>query len=195
MLKEPTAGSSYSFEGAAAGTFQCVAFTIGDHHYCIDIMSVREIRNWTGVTELPNTPGYMRGVINLRGIIVPIIDLRARFGQGLIEPTPSHVVVVVAIGDRLHGLLVDSVSDILTVKREDIAAIPETAGQSQSPLLDGLITQGEQMLAIVALDRLLAISAEAVDQAMRAVEQALLPGGLQNTFTAAGRPAAAHVNA
>ncbi len=185
MLKEPTAGSSYSFEGAAAGTFQCVAFTIGDHHYCIDIMSVREIRNWTGVTELPNTVAFMRGVINLRGIIVPIIDLRSRFGQGLIEPTPSHVVVVVAIGDRLHGLLVDSVSDILTVKREDIAAIPETAGQSQSPLLDGLITQGEQMLAIVALDRLLDSSAEAVNAAMRAVEQAPPPESLTNSATAA----------
>ncbi len=183
MLNEPTSDSSHSFESAAAGTFQCVAFTIGDRHYCIDIMSVREIRNWTGVTELPNTAEFMRGVINLRGIIVPIIDLRARFGQGLIEPTPSHVVVVVAIGDRLHGLLVDSVSDILTVKRSDIAPIPETAGQSQSPLLGGLITQGEQMLALVALDRLLAGSTEAVNQTLRAAEQA------------SGQPAAAHVNA
>ena len=171
MLKEPNAGLAYSYEGAAAGTFQCVAFSIGEHHYCIDIMSVREIRNWSGVTELPNTVEYMRGVINLRGVIVPIIDLRARFGQGLIEPTPAHVVVVVAIGDRLHGLLVDSVSDILTVKRTDIAPIPETLGQSQSPLLDGLITEGEQMMAIVALDRLLAGSAEAVAQTI-AVHQA-----------------------
>lgn len=183
MLNEPTSDSSHSLESAAAGTFQCVAFTIGDRHYCIDIMSVREIRNWTGVTELPNTAEFMRGVINLRGIIVPIIDLRARFGQGLIEPTPSHVVVVVAIGDRLHGLLVDSVSDILTVKRSDIAPIPETGGQSQSPLLGGLITQGEQMLALVALDRLLAGSAEAVNQTLRAAEQV------------SGQPAAAHLNA
>jgi len=184
MLKEPAGGSAYSFEGAATGTFQCVAFTIGGHHYCIDIMSVREIRNWTGVTELPNTAEFMRGVINLRGIIVPIIDLRARFGQGLIEPTPSHVVVVVAIGDRLHGLLVDSVSDILTVKRSDIAPIPETAGQSQSPLLDGLITQGEQMLAVVALERLLDSGAEAIAQTMRTLDQAPHEE-FSNTVTAA----------
>lgn len=160
MPGQPVAGSAYTYEAAAAGSFQCVAFSIAAHHYCIDIMSVREIRNWTGVTELPNTAEFMRGVINLRGVIVPIIDLSARFGQGLIEPTSSHVVVVVAIGDRLHGLLVDSVSDILTVKRSAIAPIPESLGQSQCPLLDGLITEGDQMMAIVALDRLLAATAE-----------------------------------
>lgn len=145
---------------AGDGVFQCVAFSIGESHYGIDIMSVREIRNWTGVTELPNTAEYVRGVINLRGVIVPIIDLKARFGQGLITPTASHVVVIVAIGERLHGLLVDSVSDILTVKHSDISPIPESLGQSQNELLRGLVSQGETMMAIMSLNHLLIESIE-----------------------------------
>jgi purine-binding chemotaxis protein CheW len=136
--------------------FQTVAFVIGGQHYCIDIMSVREIRNWTGVTELPNTADYMMGVINLRGVIVPIIDLKARFGLGSSLPTPAHVVVIVALGDKLHGLLVDGVSDIVTCKEEEVSPIPEALGQAQNPLLSGLITMGEQMMAVVALDRLIA---------------------------------------
>jgi purine-binding chemotaxis protein CheW len=141
---------------AQGNTFQSVAFVIGEQHYCIDIMSVREIRNWTGVTGLPNTAAYMMGVINLRGVIVPIIDLKARFGLGSSTPTPAHVVVVVALGERLHGLLVDSVSDIVTCKAEEVSPIPEAIGQSQNPLLSGLITIGDQMMAVIALDKVIA---------------------------------------
>ena len=151
-------------------TTQCVAFAVGDNRYCVDIMSVREIRNWTGATELPNTADYMRGVINLRGTIVPIIDLKARFGQGLITPTANHVIVVVMMGERLHGLLVDSVSDILTIGRSAIAPIPESLGQSQNLMLDGLVTEGDQMLALVALDRLLPSGPGGLETAARATE-------------------------
>jgi len=134
---------------------QFVAFTIGEQNYCVDIMSVREIRAWTGATPLPNTADYVRGVINLRGSIVPIVDLRIRFGLGETEPTKSHVVVIVAIEDRLNGLLVDSVSDILSVSADDIAAIPETDVGSRVRYLDGLITEEDRMVALIALDRVI----------------------------------------
>ena len=134
---------------------QFVAFTIGEQNYCVDIMSVREIRAWTGATPLPNTADYVRGVINLRGSIVPIVDLRIRFGLGETEPTKSHVVVIVAIEDRLNGLLVDSVSDILSVSADDIAAIPETDVGSRVRYLDGLITKEDRMVALIALDRVI----------------------------------------
>ena len=134
---------------------QFVAFTIGEQNYCVDIMSVREIRAWTGATPLPNTADYVRGVINLRGSIVPIVDLRIRFGLGETEPTKSHVVVIVAIKDRLNGLLVDSVSDILSVSADDIAAIPETDVGSRVRYLDGLITKEDRMVALIALDRVI----------------------------------------
>jgi purine-binding chemotaxis protein CheW len=134
---------------------QFVAFTIGEQNYCVDIMSVREIRAWTGATPLPNTAEHVRGVINLRGSIVPIVDLRIRFGQGETEPTSSHVVVIVAIEERLNGLLVDSVSDILSVSADDIAEIPETDIGSRVCYLDGLITEEDRMVAVIALDRVI----------------------------------------
>jgi purine-binding chemotaxis protein CheW len=138
-----------------SGSSQFVAFTIGEQNYCVDIMSVREIRAWTGATPLPNTADYVRGVINLRGSIVPIVDLRTRFGQGETDPTKSHVVVIVAIEERLNGLPVDSVSDILTVSAENVAPIPETDVGSRVRYLDGLITEENRMVALIALDRVI----------------------------------------
>lgn len=135
---------------------QFVSFTVGEQDYCVDIMAVREIRAWTGVTGLPNSPAYVRGVINLRGAIVPVIDLRLRFGQGLTETTPAHVVVIVAIGEAQNGLLVDGVSDIITVPRKDIAAIPDMEGEARNPYFHGLITGQEKLLALIALEQLIA---------------------------------------
>ena len=135
---------------------QFVSFVIGEQHYCVDIMAVREIKAWTGTTALPNSPAHIRGVINLRGAIVPVIDLRKRFGQELTEPTPSHVVVIVAVGDVQNGLLVDGVSDIVTVNRNDIAPIPNMEGEDKNPYFQGLITGQEKLVAVIALDQLIA---------------------------------------
>jgi len=131
---------------------QFVAFSIGEQQYCVDIMQVREIRAWGGATTLPNSADYVRGVINLRGHIVPVIDLRARFGQGSTDTEKGSVIVIVMIAEKLHGLLVDAVSDILNVKPDAIADAPEAA--SDSGLLSGIITHSEEMVAIIALDRL-----------------------------------------
>lgn len=102
-----------------------VTFAVGEEEYAVDIIQVREIQAWSEVTILPNQPDYMRGVLNLRGIIVPIFDLRCRFGQGSTEATRLHVVVIFAIKDRIVGVLVDRVSDILTVESEEIRPVPE----------------------------------------------------------------------
>ncbi len=134
---------------------QFVSFMVGDQHYCVDIMAVREIKAWTGTTGLPNSQAYIRGVINLRGTIVPVIDLRMRFGQGLTEPTPAHVVVIVAVGEAQSGLLVDGVSDIVTVPRKDIAAIPDLEGEERNPFFHGLVTSQNSLMAVIALDRLI----------------------------------------
>ncbi len=131
---------------------QFVAFSIGDQQYCVDIMQVREIRAWDGATALPNSADYIRGVINLRGHIVPVIDLRTRFGQGTTDTTKGAVIVIVMIEEKLHGLLVDAVSDILSVKPDAVADAPSTA--SDSGLLAGIITHDEQMVAIIELNRL-----------------------------------------
>src|SRR5215467_10426485 len=107
----PTAGSPMagSPDGSSgiAGLVQFISFAIGDDQYGVDIMAVREIKEWTEITHLPKQPDYVRGVLNLRGVIVPIIDLRCRFGQGLTEATPLHVIIIVQIEHQLVGLLAD----------------------------------------------------------------------------------------
>jgi purine-binding chemotaxis protein CheW len=143
-------------EAEDADLRQFVSFMIGEQHYCVDIMAVREIKAWTGTTALPNSPAHIRGVINLRGAIVPVIDLRKRFGQELTEPTSSHVVVIVAVGDVQNGLLVDGVSDIVTVNKKDIAPIPNMEGEDKNPYFQGLITGQEKLVAVIALDQLIA---------------------------------------
>jgi purine-binding chemotaxis protein CheW len=143
-------------EGLIAGVagradgLQLIAFSIGAQTYGVEITTVREIRAWNGATPLPNTRDYVRGVINLRGTIVPIFDLRARFGDGRTEPTKTHVVVVLSVGEKWVGLLVDAVSDILTVAREDIHPVPE-GNSLDTELLDGIITHEQRMVGLIDL--------------------------------------------
>jgi purine-binding chemotaxis protein CheW len=105
-------------------TQQFLTFTIDEAEYGVDIMSVREVKGWSDTTRLPNRPEHIRGVLNLRGVIIPIFDLRARFSQGLTQATEKHVVVILAIGSRIAGVLVDAVSDILTVGVDEIKPAP-----------------------------------------------------------------------
>ena len=135
-------------------TVQLISFTVGDQHFSVDIMAVREIRAWSGTTPLPKTADFVRGVINLRGTIVPIIDLRVRFGQGLTDPTKAHVVIILSIGERLNGILADSVSDILTVPEADIHDVPQADGEAGNPFIEGLLTKNNTMVALLSLERL-----------------------------------------
>lgn len=136
------------------GLRQFISFRVGAEDYAVDILAVREIKGWTQTTVLPNQPDYVRGVLNLRGAIVPVFDLRSRFGQGATEATAKHVVVIVAVGDRLIGLLVDQVSDILSVAADSIGAVPETSLRSDHRYLAGIITQGDALVVLLALDTL-----------------------------------------
>ncbi len=133
-----------------ADATQLIAFSIGDQHYAVRITEVREIRAWSGATPLPNTRPEVRGVINLRGTIVPIYDLRARFGGGLTEPTPTHVVVVMVHGEKLVGLLVDAVSDIVSVAPVGIQPVPG-ASDAAERLLEGIVTHQSAMVGLVDL--------------------------------------------
>ncbi len=141
--------------GAAVGpTAQYITFTIGGEEYGVDIMAVREIKGWSETTGLPNSPPYVRGVINLRGIIVPIFDLRARFGLGATQATKTHVVIIVAVLQRTVGILVDSVSDILTIPASDVRSVPDMDRSIDDAYLEGLVAMGGRMVAIIALERL-----------------------------------------
>ena len=134
---------------------QFISCKIGDEGYAIDIMAVREIKGWTETTPLPNQPGYILGVMNLRGIIVPVYDLRCRFGMGLTEASRSHAIIIVSAQDRMAGLLVDAVSDILTVDSKEICPVPEAECGGSADFLSGIIPVNETMVVILALDQLL----------------------------------------
>ncbi|MEQ1769573.1 MAG: chemotaxis protein CheW [Devosia sp.] len=129
---------------------QLIAFSIGEQTYGVEITTVREIRAWNGATPLPNTRDYVRGVINLRGTIVPIFDLRARFGEGQTLPTKSHVVVVMSVGEKWVGVLVDAVKDILTIDKDDIHAVPD-GNSVDMDLLKGIITHDNRMVGLIDL--------------------------------------------
>ena len=133
---------------------QFVAFSVGAQNFCVDIMQVREIRAWSGATALPNSADYVRGVINLRGHIVPVVDLKTRFGQGDTDAEGGSVVVIVMIDEKLHGLLVDSVSDILNVVPDEIAPAPSLEADGRESFLSGIVTDNDEMVAIIDLDRL-----------------------------------------
>jgi len=142
-----------------AGSREFVSFAIGDDQYGIDIMAVREIKEWSNVTRLPKQPEYVRGVLNLRGVMVPIIDLRRRFGQGLTETTPLHIVVIVQIDERMVGLLVDRVLDIVVFEAGKIQAVPKVVQSSRTGFLAGLVTFDGNLIALIDLPSLLAMPA------------------------------------
>lgn len=133
---------------------QFITFTVQGYEYGIDIMSIREIKGWTETTSLPNSPHYMRGVINLRGTVVPIMDLRSRFGMGDTDAKKNHVVMIVTIGVRLMGILVDAVSDILTVETSAIRSVPEVDGSHHGDILKGLVSLENRMVGLLILEGL-----------------------------------------
>jgi purine-binding chemotaxis protein CheW len=139
----------------AAGPSQLISFAIGDDQYGVDIMAVREIKGWTTITHLPRQPDYVRGVLNLRGVIVPIIDLRCRFGQGLTEATPMHIVIIVHIASKLIGLLADRVLDIVSLDPSQIQPVPRVVNATRLDLLAGLVTIDTTMIALIDLQNIL----------------------------------------
>ncbi len=141
--------------GHHAASTEFISFAIGDEQYGVDIMAVREIKEWSGVTQLPNQPDYMRGVLNLRGVMVPIIDLRCRFGQGLTDASPMHIVIVVQVGSKTVGLLADRVLDIIAVEGSRVQPVPQVSRASQANFLSGLVTVDSTMIALINLNNLL----------------------------------------
>lgn len=132
-----------------------VAFRVGAQEFCVDIMSVREIRGWTPATALPQSPEYVRGVINLRGAVLPIVDLAARLGFPPAEPNARHVIIVAQVGRQIVGLLVDAVSDILSVTEEVVQPTPDVASEMAKQFVTGVIALEGRMISLITLNKLL----------------------------------------
>ena len=141
--------------GSDIATHEFLAFTLGNEEYGIDILKVQEIRGYEAVTRIANAPNFLKGVINLRGIIVPVVDMRIKFNLG--EPTYDQftVVIILNIGGRIVGMVVDSVSDVTTLLPEQVRPAPEMGTTFSSDFLIGLGTLEERMLILVDIDKLM----------------------------------------
>ena len=133
---------------------ELIAFRIAEQDYCFNIMSVREIRGWTPATVIPHAPSYVRGVINLRGAVVPIVDLASRLGLEVPEPTPRNVIIITQIDGPVVGLLVDAVSDLLSVTDKEVQGTPDVAGNG-AEFLSGIITRDDRMIRLLNLGAIL----------------------------------------
>jgi purine-binding chemotaxis protein CheW len=151
------AQSATQASGDVAGK-EFLAFTLGQEEYGIDILRVQEIRGYEQVTRIANSPDFIKGVVNLRGIIVPIVDMRIKFNLG----TPSYdqftVVIILNIAGRIMGMVVDSVSDVTTLSPEQVKPAPEMGTAFDSDYLIGLGTLNERMLILVDIDKLMSSS-------------------------------------
>ena len=132
-----------------------LAFTLGSEEYGIDILKVQEIRGYEAVTRIANAPDFIKGVINLRGIIIPVVDMRIKFKLGTPVYDQFTVVIILNIGGRIAGMVVDSVSDVTTLTPEQLKPAPEMGTAFATDFLIGLGTIDERMLILIDIDRLM----------------------------------------
>ena len=125
---------------------EVVAFRVSGQDFCFDLKSVREIRGWTETTILPHAQPYVKGVINLRGSVVPVVDLSERLGLGATDPGPRHVIIITVLNQRTVGLLADVVSDILTVSETDIQPIPDMVDEAVRRFISGVLVLDDRMI-------------------------------------------------
>jgi len=145
---------------AAGAPREFIAFRVGVQEFCIDIMSVREIRGWTPATALPHAPSYVRGVINLRGSVLPVVDLAERLGFPPTDASARQVIIVVQVGAQIIGLLVDAVSDILTLTTETIQPTPEVASAFVKFFVLGMLAIDGRMIGVIELDSIMLAETE-----------------------------------
>jgi purine-binding chemotaxis protein CheW len=143
---------------ATAPAAEFLTFALGSEEYGVDILKVKEIRGYDAVTRLPDAPDYIKGVINLRGTIVPVVDMRLKFRLERAEYTALTVMIVLNVADRVVGMVVDSVSDVVQLSAEQVRAVPEIGATIDRQFLTGIGTLDERMLILLDIERLMASS-------------------------------------
>lgn len=140
---------------------ELLSFRIGEHEYSVNIMSVREIRGWTRATSLPHAPSYVHGVINLRGTVLPVVDLARRLGLDTEEPSERSVIIVIDFEGRTVGVRVDAVSDILSVSSNSMQPPPDMLSDGSERFIRGLIVIEDRMVRVLDLEAVLPPESEA----------------------------------
>lgn len=141
------------------GQRQYLSFLLDGEEYGVDILRVQELRGWTPVTRMPDMPEYMQGVLNLRGAIIPVVDLRLRFGLKTKEYGPTTVVIVVNVDsgrtERVMGIIVDAVSETYTLALDQIQPAPKVGSVINSDFITGLVAENERMIVLLDIDALM----------------------------------------
>jgi purine-binding chemotaxis protein CheW len=140
---------------ARDATREVLVFVLGNEEYGVDILKVQEIRGYEKVTPIPSAPAYLKGVMNLRGIIVPVIDMRIKFGLGDLRYDAFTVVVILRIAGRVIGIVVDGVSDVLRLAPGDVRAAPQLGTVVDGSFIAGVATQGERMVLLLDIEKFL----------------------------------------
>ncbi|WP_136635682.1 chemotaxis protein CheW [Pseudooceanicola onchidii] len=141
-------------------SLELLTFRVAEQEYSLDIMSVREIRGWTRTTPMPHAPEYMRGVINLRGTVLPVMDLARRLNLPSREVTDRNVIIVVKINGTLTGLLVDAVSDIVAMTEDDLQPPPELSSDPQMAVVRALTVIDDRMIRVLDLSAIVPATSE-----------------------------------
>jgi purine-binding chemotaxis protein CheW len=147
-----TLGSQISF---ATDGSQYLTFTLGQEEYGVEILKVQEIKGYSAITPIPNTPAYLKGVMNLRGTIIPVVDLRAKFAMTAAEYNQFTVIIVVTVGRKIMGLVVDAVSDVLNIPRTDIQETPDFGAQVDARFINGMAKAGDKLVVLLDIDKVL----------------------------------------
>lgn len=150
---EVTTNSASSAPKSAAGEY--LTFVLGTEEYGLEILKVQEIRGYDAVTQIANTPDFIKGVVNLRGKIVPIVDLRIKFNLGKVEYDEFTVVIILNLSGRIVGIVVDGVSDVMALKEEHLRDVPSLVTSIDTKYIVGLATVEQQMLILVDIERLM----------------------------------------
>ena len=155
-MSHPQASASANSNAAKVGEAarEFLTFTLGAEEYGVDILKVQEIRGYDTVTRIPDTPAFIKGVINLRGQVMPVIDLSARLGKGVAEDGPRQVIIVIESGDDVAGLLVDAVCDSFIVDADQINP-PPSMGEENSPLVSAVITSDTGMTVLLSVSHII----------------------------------------
>jgi purine-binding chemotaxis protein CheW len=154
-MMQATTTSAENTSGGTPSAHEFLAFTLGKEEYGIHILKVQELRGYETPTRIANAPDFIKGVVNLRGIIVPIVDMRIKFNLGTPTYDQFTVVIILNIGGRVVGMVVDSVSDVITLAPEQIKPAPEMGTALNTDYLIGLGTLDQRMLILVDIDRLM----------------------------------------
>ena len=152
MEQLDTLSSQISF---AADGSQYLTFTLGEEEYGIEILKVQEIKGYSAITPIHNTPSYIKGVMNLRGTIIPVVDLRSKFSMPEAEYNQFTVIIIVTVGTKVVGLVVDAVSDVLNIPKADIQPTPDFGAQVDTTFITGMAKAGEKLVILLDLDKVL----------------------------------------